>query len=342
MSAPPIRPWLARIPIRRRFSSTASIATEQAADGTVAQPGLLSMTSHGSVNVEHKVFHLPTTQWIAQTLTCPVEDRIGSRRTSTRQRMQVTVPSTSHFDATATASKSSQLSRSALLMLRKIFSTFDSDGDGILSADQILSLSIDVLGLDKEAAEEQAQGKGGIMSFRGFAELFAAIVNADPLRARRIIQRQGYSLCLNKEKKNADAGGGFEGDADYQRLLESSSRQRHAATKAAGTTRRVRPQSAHARSRKGRDSGRDALDVSSTGNGEAEPQSPIPETSGIHKTLPAVWEWTEPTPRPLAERRKGNNNANVAMHAQAKTKLKSAARQLVNRSRPSTAPQRRK
>ena len=297
------------------------------------------MTSHGSVNVEHKVFHLPTTQWIAQTLTCPVDDKIDSRRSSTRQRMQVTVPSTSHFDAMATSSTSSQLSRSALVMLRKIFNMFDADGDGMLNADQILSLSIDVLGLDKDAAEEQAQGKGGVMSFRGFAELFAAIVNADPLRARCIIQQQGYSLCLNKEKKSADAGGGFEGDADHQRLLESSSRQRRAATRAAGRTRLVRPKSAHASMRKGRNSRRDEAGVSSTTNADNDPQSPIPETSGIYKTLPAVWEWTEPTPRPLAERQNGNNNTNVAIHA--KPKPKSASRRLVNRPRPSTAPQRR-
>ena len=101
----------------------------------------------------------------------------------------------------------------------------------------------------------------------------------------------------------------------------------------------MRPKSAHASTRKGRNSRRDEAGVSSTTNADNDPQSPIPETSGIYKTLPAVWEWTEPTPRPLAERQNGNNNTNVAIHA--KPKPKSASRRLVNRPRPSTAPQRR-
>jgi len=66
----------------------------------------------------------------------------------------------------------------------------------VLSAPEIAGLSLGVLGLEEGSEEhEELLRHKGALPLRAFLAHFAAIVGADPLRARRIIEDQGYTQC---------------------------------------------------------------------------------------------------------------------------------------------------
>ena len=166
-----------------------------------------------------------------------------------------------------------------------IFRRFDSKKRGVLSAPEIAGLSLGVLGLEEGSEEhEELLRHKGALPLRAFLAHFAAIVGADPLRARRIIEDQGYTLCLNRQGEDAkpeyvDAMGGGGGVASATAAAAAaaattaaaaaaasgaasvSARRAAAAGRGSNSTRRLRPQSASvtraaaAASRSGRRSG---------------------------------------------------------------------------------------
>ena len=130
----------------------------------------------------------------------------------------------------------------------------------MLSAPEIAGLSLGVLGLEEGSEEhEELLRHKGALPLRAFLAHFAAIVGADPLRARRIIEDQGYTLCLNRQGEDAkpeyvDAmgGGGVvsataaagAAAAATASGAASVSARRAAAGRGSSSTRRQRPQSA--------------------------------------------------------------------------------------------------